>query len=162
MVISTPAISKKLVGGIYYNVDTARTLAFENVDRKIDMSPYEKYLYDENKEENLKALSKGKKKYKNRYLTLYSDSVYTISYNYDRYKNYCYSVDGKLEYLEVRQSLNLPSKRISYDLKGNLDSIILDVTSEEQLIFSANKKLVAHWIGKNCYDEKGELILTRD
>ncbi len=45
---------------------------------------------------------------------------------------------------------------------GILDSTSLFVSNNESYVFDLNKKLIAHWKGKNCYNEKGELIMTRE
>ena len=55
------------------------------------------------------------------------------------------------------------SKKL-YDkyIDGTLDSTTISISKDEQFVFDKNKKLLAHWIGKNCYDENGHLIMTRD
>ena len=48
-----------------------------------------------------------------------------------------------------------------YDKNGILDSTSLFISNNESYVFDLNKKLIAHWKGNNCYNEKGELIMTR-
>ena len=161
--LSSSAFSETLKGGIYYNVNTARSLAFENIETKININKYKKHFIDTNKKENLIALKQGKTKYKNRYLTRFSDGSYSIRYSSQNLTSYYYNIHGHLDYIEFDEKHNTyPSKRLSYNIDGDLDSIILNVTPNEQFVFDVNKKLVAHWIGKNGYDENGELFGTRD
>ena len=45
---------------------------------------------------------------------------------------------------------------------GKLDSTALAVSSSESYVFDTNKKFISHWKGNNCYNENGELIITRE
>ena len=159
--LSSSAFSETLKGGIYYNVNTARSLAFENIETKININKYKKHFIDTNKKENLIALKQGKTKYKNRYLTRFSDGTYAVQYN-NRIVSFYYNKHGNLLYVEFDKYNKHTYKSISYDINGNLDSVSLYVNQHEQFVFDVNKKLVAHWIGKNGYDENGELFGTRD
>ena len=65
-------------------------------------------------------------------------------------------------FIDLIENRDYPKKAVTYNRMGELDSTCLFVSGKEQYIFDTNKKLGAHWIGKNCYNEKGELILTRE
>ena len=38
----------------------------------------------------------------------------------------------------------------------------LRVSKDETFIFNKSGKLLAHWIGNNCYDENNSVIMTRE
>ena len=159
--LSPAAFCKTIKGGVYYNVNTARALAFENVENKIDINKYKKYFIDPNKNENLNAMQQGKVKYKNRYLTRFSDGMYSVQYNGQSISFY-YDKQGNLTYIEFDKYSKHSYKAISYDINGNLDSVSLYIDKHEQFVFDINKKLVAHWVGKNGYNENGVLFGTRN
>ena len=101
------------------------------------------------------------KKYKNRYITSYSDKGYSILYINNPKISYHYDRDGKLEGITFDIGTGFPCKSVTYNQFGIFDSVALEISIEEQVIFDKNKKFVAHWKGNNCYNEKGELIMTR-
>ena len=148
--------------GISYTVNEARQIAFENIQHKIDMNNYKNHFVDPNFEENLKALQKGKKKYKDRYLNKYSDTTYGIMYKSNLYVVYYYTQKGKLYAIDIYNKKSYPKKAVKYNINGDFEGVMLDLTRKEAYIFNINKKLEAHWIGDNCYNEKGELIMTRE
>ncbi len=151
-----------LNGGVSYTVNSARQISFANVAIHINIKEYKNYLSDKNHIKNKKILNKNKTKYKNRYLTSFSDGSYAVTYKNNIKISYYYNPNGKLELIDFNIGKDYPSKRIGYDIKGELNSITLDVSKEEQFVFNKNKKLIAHWIGNNCYNEQGELIMTRE
>ena len=153
-----PVNAEVLKGGVSYTVDEARAKAFSNVPLKIDMNEYKKYFKDPNYEENKKAISDEKKRLKGRQLTFFSVGGYSIVYYNNLTTAFYYDDFGNLELIEFHYQ----EKDIAYTVSGNLDRISLLVKKSECFIFDLNKKLVAHWIGNNCYNEKGELILTRE
>lgn len=149
-------------GGISYTVSEARQLAFENVPPKIDISKYNEYLIDQNRDENIKVMLKGKKKYKDRYFTLFSDKSYGIAYAKNINIAYYYNNKGMLTNIEYIIKKDYPCIEVMYDINGDLNTTSLTVSKNETFVFNLNKKLIAHWIGSNCYNENGELIDTRD
>ena len=151
-----------LQGGINYTVQSARVESFDNITSQINIAKYKKFFQDKNYNNNLILMNKGIRYYKDRYITSYSDGEYTICYKSNKKNSYHYNINGKLIGISINQGKGFPSKRITYDSNGNFDSVTLDVSRTEQFIFDKNKKLVAHWIGKNCYNEQGELIMTRE
>ena len=136
-------------GGISFTVKQAREIAFENVDIQIPVDSFSKYLKD-------KFFFRFFKE-----VTVFSDGDYSI-HDIKNNKCYYYSKNGNLKIIEIILNSSFPQKSVRYDINGNLDSVVLDIGNSEQFIFDVNKKLVAHWIGKNGYDENGELFGTRD
>ena len=156
-----PVHAEVLKGGVSYTVETARIECFKDISEKIDMTNYVEHMTDRNFEENNLALRKKKKKYKNRYLTLFSDGAYSVSYRDKKNEDFYYDSSGKLIAIDFKLKTSYPQKSVMYDAKGNLDSICLWLENNEQYVFNKDKSLSSHWIGNNCYNEKGELILTR-
>ena len=157
-----PVHAEVLKGGVSYTVETARIECFKDISEKINMTNYVEHMTDRNFEENNLALRKKKKKYKNRYLTLFSDGAYGISYRSKRNEYFYYNSSGKLIGIELKTITSYPQKSVMYDADGNLDSVRLWLENNEQYVFNKDKSLSSHWIGNNCYNEKGELILTRE
>lgn len=164
VIFCLPVCSYTIKGGILYNVDNAREVAFWGVDRKINMSVYKEYLYDPNYYENIKALNKGKSKYKKRLLTRFDTGSYAILYLSNDKISFYYDKTGKLEYVskDIRQRKEYPFRAVKYGLDGSIDSIALYVKSDEQFVFDSNGKFLAHWLGQNSYNERGELINSRN
>ena len=154
-------------GGVSYSVDTARQISFENISFNIDINEHKRHLIDTNFDENVAFMQKNKNKYKNRHkykdreLALFSDGSYAIIYKNNKKVIYYYRQNGKLKMIEFGTEKSYPRKCIRYDINGKLDSVSFDVASNEQFIFDRNRKLTGHWIGQNCYNEKGELVLIR-
>jgi len=74
----------------------------------------------------------------------------------------CPLCNGKLDFISFSINKKYPIKVLKYDKNGILDSTSLFVSNNESYVFDLNKKLIAHWKGNNCYNEKGELIMTRE
>ena len=156
------AQSVTLSGGVSYTVNEARQIAFDGVPKKIDMSKYKEYFVDKNFEKNINALKNGKNSFWNRFFMYFSDDTYAVRYKLHSEIGYYYNKDGVLFEIDFIEDRDYPKRAIKYDKKGSFKSVILIISSDEQYIFDTNKKLRSHWIGKNCYNEKGELILTRE
>ena len=156
------AQSVTLSGGVSYTVNEARQIAFDGVAQKIDMSKYKEYFVDKNFEKNINALKNGKNSFWNRFFMYFSDDTYAVRYKLHSEIGYYYNKDGVLFEIDFIEDRDYPKRAIKYDKKGSFKSVILIISSDEQYIFDTNKKLRSHWIGKNCYNEKGELILTRE
>ena len=138
-----------LTGGITYTISFARKISFRNISYKVKMESFYKY-------------KKFKKKFGSKYIkTVFSDNTFCITPKNSMY-TYYYSEQGNLWLIQTKIAQNKYSKYARYNTDGLLDSVILDVGNNEQFVFDVNKKLVAHWIGKNGYDENGELFGTRD
>ena len=168
VIISLLISGYTLKGKISYTPEEDRIEAFKDIDLRINMDAYGQYLVDKNYYDNMKILNqksnklKKYKKYKNRYITSYSDKGYSILYKNNPKISYHYDGYGKLEGITFDMGTGFPCKSVTYDQFGIFDSVALEISIEEQVIFDKNKKFVAHWKGNNCYNEKGELIMTRE
>ena len=160
--VAQTAIGFTIKGGVSYTVNEARQIAFDGVAQKIDMSKYKEYFVDKNYEKNQELLKKGKKRYKDRYLTKFSDGDYAISYKDNTIIGFYYDNKGYLEAIDFIEDSDYPQRSFKYDRNGKLDSIDLVISGDEQYLFEPTGELGAHWIGKNCYNEKGQLVLTRE
>lgn len=150
-----------LEGGVTYTVESARKEAFEGVKYKIPVSSFKEHLRDRNFAENKAAIKSNIENLGDRLVELFSDSSYGVTYLKNVFNTYFYNKEGKLKSFEVRLKLGVPSKRCQYNSKGELEGIVFVVAERESFIYKKNGELEAHWIGNNCYDEKGKLVLTR-
>ncbi len=148
-------------GGVSYTVETARQISFAGVSKNIDIKKYKNYLHDEYFCKNMEAKTHHKNKLKNRSVTFFSDGTYGVVYKSNRNKGYYYDGDGYLEFIEISKTKFYPKKYVRYNIQGSIDTIVLATTPKEAYIFNKDKKLIAHWIGNNCYNEAGELIKIR-
>ena len=162
LLMPTPILAFTLKAGVSYSVNTARIESFTNIKYKIDMSLYKEFLRDNDFLENKKLLLKNKLKNKYKKLVKFSDGSYSVTYKDNKNVSFFYNAKGCLICIQFNIYTINCKKRYSYDSKGNFDGVILCTKNNEQFIFDKNKKLIAHWIGKNCYNEKGELIMTRE
>ena len=144
-----PVYSITLEGGVSYTVSEAREIAFEKTPVQIPVELFQDYK----KYSKLKTLFKE--------ITFFSDGDYSVN---DKKNNRCfyYSKNGDLKIIQIIIKKTYPQILGRYDSNGRLDSVALDLGNNEQFLFDSQKKLYAHWIGKNGYDENGELFGTRD
>ena len=149
-IFTSSVFAYTLKGNVSYTVDTIRDKAFKNVNTTIDIYNYADHLIDINQYSNYKKI------------TRFSDGGYSINYKNRPQVSYVYYKNGKLEGIILHINKKYPKKSVAYDVQGDLSSIMYTLKNKEQFIFDKNKKLVAHWIGKNCYNEQGELIMTRE
>lgn len=153
-----PVHAEVLNGGVSYTVDEIRKIAFQDVSSKIDINEYKKYfVFEKNTEKKLGLLNIFAPY---RITTRFSNGSYAVRYKKDSERAYYYDSSGHLKKIDFMTKDK--TKQVSYDNKGNLDSVGLALPGNEQYIFDNKGKLYVHWIGKNCYNEKGELILTRE
>lgn len=150
-----------LTGGIDYNVNTAREELLNTPVKQFNPYTAALHITDENNQENSSYFLQGNIKLKDRTLAFFSDSSYALMYNNNQYQVFYYSKNGELTHIEIKDSLNYPYKSYKYTLKGELISIALRVSKEETFIYNPNGKLIAHWLGKNAYNEKGNVIMSR-
>ena len=165
MIISmtiNPVLSLELTGRVYYTVETARTEAFSNIPLSINISDYASYFSDYNYIANKNVMNKNKVKIRDRYITFFSDKTYAIYYKKNKSVQFYYDINGKLDFISFSINKKYPIKVLKYDRNGILDSISLFISNNESFVFDLNKKLIAHWKGNNCYNEKGELVMTRE
>ena len=158
-----------LTGGVVYTVETARKAAFENIQLKIDKKILEPHLYDENNKANLYAL-KNNIQPKDRTIIAFEMAKgfvngYAIVYNANPDYTYYYSIGGYLVAVDIDnkpQETSFPYKVGKYNpITGNLISVSLYVSDEEQYAYTKSGKLKAHWIGEFGYNSKGKIIAKR-
>ncbi len=150
-----------LYGEAEYNVETALAEVQKNQQNKINPLILRPHLLDVNRYENLTALLSGKVALKDRELALFSVGTYGVVYKNNPYHAYYYSNSGVLEYVDVRSGKNYPYKSYQYDVVGNLVNMGLRLSKREAYIYSPDGRLLAHWVGANGYDEKGQIVMTR-
>lgn len=149
-----------LEGGVTYTVESARKEAFEGVKYKIPVSSFKEHLRDRNFAENGVG-STGVKDLGDKWVEHYSDGSYGIVYKKNLFYSFFYNKSGNLTEIEIRTSLVCPTKTYKYMPNGRLENVIFVVSKNESFIYRLNGELEAHWIGNNCYDENGKLVLTR-
>jgi hypothetical protein len=118
-------------------------------------------LYDKNAKENYKSLLIGTTELKDRILGKFSDGSYAVIYNDNPTNVFYYSKDGKLTHHEIKSSTTYPYKTYKYTPQGELVNMTYRVSQDETFTFSPSGKLLAHWIGENCYNENNQIIMTR-
>ena len=140
MFCSLPLKATTIEGGISYTVSQAREIAFNNLPIKIPTSSFKKFL-------NYKRRSSY------RYAKIkFSDNTFGIIDKKNK-RGYYYTEKGVLYLIQIKIIEGKYSKYARYDLNGNLDSVALGIDNQ-QFLFDLNKKLVAHWIGKNGYKKR--------
>ena len=153
-----------------YTVDEARIIAFDNSEMTIPVSEFNLDIFDNYYYTNITAIKAGKTiagyGYKRKLVPFYDKhkklSFYGVQSEYSPNKKFYYSPAGRLlkyEYNTFKGTY--PYKTVAYDRKGRLTNINLIVSDNEVFIFNKNKKLIAHWVGDTCYNENGEIDLTR-
>lgn len=147
--------------GIDYNVNTAREELLNTPVKRFNPYTAALNITDKNNQENCSYFLQGNVKLKDRTLAFFSDSTYALMYNSNQYQVFYYSKNGKLMHIEIKDGLNYPYKSYKYTLRGELVSIALRVSREEAFIYNPDGTLIAHWLGKNAYDEKGNVIMSR-
>lgn len=98
---------------------------------------------------------------KDKITAYFSDGTSAIRYKNNPLTVLYYSDDGILTHTEKRTSLEFPYQSYKYDTRGNLVTKTTRLSEEETLIYNKNGQLIAHWKGANCYDNYGNIIMTR-
>ena len=153
--------SLTLKGSASYTVECAKTEAFEGVASHINLSNYKDFFIDKYYEKNIENIKRGKYKFRTYYISYFQKEGYCITYRRTENIGYYYNLDGTLQLIEFATQGEYPRRSIRYDASGKLDSTTLIISHNESYVFYLNRKLIAHWIGKNCYNEQGEIINTR-
>ena len=157
--ISTQALSQIITGGVKYDINQARQeLQTDLPDIKISKTE----IYDINRIENITSLLKGITELKDRTLAYFSDGSYGIIYKNKPLEVLYYTPDGILTHKELKNSQQYPYKAYKFDIRGNLVNMNLRTSENETFIFNTKGKLIAHWIGKYCYDKDDNIIMTRE
>lgn len=169
-IFTMPGYSLTLKASIEYTVDSARIVAFEDTDLTISKSEFSGVLSDVFYYSNIEAIKAGRTSagigFTRKLVPFYDKnnklSFYGVQTEDQPNKKLYYSPTGKLLKYEINTFKGVyPYKTIAYDTKGQLLNINLVVSDFEAFIFDKNKKLIAHWLNNKCYNEKGEVDLTK-
>ena len=162
--LTVPAMSKTLTGGVVYTVETAREAAFDGIEYEISMEPFKKYLQDPGfisaakKEGGRPKVSK-----KGRWVTFFQDGEYGVKYKSNLEYVYYYSRNGQLKYIEKcpKNCARYPLITKKYDINGRLSRVFFRTAEFESFVYTIDKELVAHWKNEFCYDKNGLIIAKR-
>lgn len=157
-----PVSAKIITGGVEVSVEQAREEIFSNSTPNLDFELIKAKFFDNNRTENIITLLKGVTELKDRTLAKFSDGSYGVIYKDNPTDVFYYSSDGVLIYYDKKSSLSFPYKTYKYTPLGKLVNTSLRVSEEESFIFENSGKLLAHWVGNNCYDENNNVIMTRE
>ena len=156
-----PAQAQIITGEVEYNADIAREETFSKPVEKVSFSRIRNRFYDSDNIENLNNLLQGITELKDRKLAKFSDGSYGIQYYDDPMYSWYYSSNGKLISFIQKDSLDYPCRITKFKPDGNIANTGYRVSERESYIFAPDGKLLAHWLGNNCYDENNNLIMTR-
>lgn len=156
-----PACAEVLTGGVKYTVNDAKIELQHNRPSATDFIVSRNNFVDKDRNANYFALLKGKTNLNDRILALFSDGTYAVNYKNDLKHVWYYDKDGMLINVEFRTSLEFPYGSYKYSPDGELANMSLRVSKDETYIFSSFGELLAHWVGDNCYDENGNIVMTR-
>ena len=157
----TTGNTQTLTGGVKYSVNDARIELQNTRPPAIDFLKVQDNFNDINNKENYSLLLKGQTNLKDRTIGLFSDGSYAVNYKNDPKHVWYYDQNGTLINTEEKTSLEYPYKTYKYSPDGELVNMTLRVSENETFIFSPFGKLIGHWVGTNCYDENGIIIMTR-
>ncbi len=161
LMIFQPAFSKIITGEIEYNAEDAKNAVFSSPFQPISFNNIQHKLIDSNNSENLNSLYLGITKLKDRKLARFSDGSYGIQYYDDPMYSWYYSQNGRLINFTQKDSLSYPCKITKYKPDGSIANTGYRISDKESFIFSSEGKLIAHWKNNTCYDESGNIIMTR-
>lgn len=153
MIQSSAAI---VTGGVEYNYENKSVESQE-----IDFEFIRNHLIDSDNIENLNYLYQGKVNLKDRTLAKFSDGSYGIVFKDDPLYSWYYSQNGRLINFTQKTSEDYPCKITKYKPDGTIANVGRKISARESFIYSKDGKLIAHWIGNNCYDKDNNLIMTR-
>ena len=162
VLIILPVQAEVLTGEIKYTVGDARIELQNNRPQTVDYLLTQNNFIDINYRENYSALLKGNTNLKDRTLGIFSDGSYAVNYTNDLRHVWYYDKTGSLINIEERTSLQYPYRSYKYDSDGELVNMSLKVSENETFIFSPFGELLGHWVGKNCYDINGNIVMTRE
>lgn len=162
LLISVPAQAEVLTGGVKYSVEDAKIELLHNRPNQADYLLTQNNFIDKDRNANYFALLKGKTDFKDRILAMFSDGSYAVNYKNDLKHVWYYDKDGTLINSEERTSLEYPYRSYKFSPDGELVNMTLRVSEKETFIFSPFGELLGHWVGNNCYDENGNIVMTRE
>lgn len=160
--LELPASSKMITGEVQYSVNGVREEVLSSKPAPFDREKIRLNIVDSNRVENLISLLKGVTELKDRILAYFSDGSYGVIYKDNPLEVFYYGNDGILTHNEKRDSAEYPYRSYKYTTGGRLVNVGMRVSEDETFIYEPDGKLIAHWLGTRCYDENGNVIMTRE
>ena len=160
-VLSLSVEAKIITGEVEYNAENVREEVFSTPVNPLNISTYRQHLIDRNNAENLENLLKGNTELKDRKIAKFSDGSYGVQYYDDIMYTWYYSQNGRLISFTRKDTEGYPSKFTKFKPDGNIANQGYRVSEEESFIYSPDGKLIAHWLGENCFDEYNNIIMKR-
>ena len=156
-----PVYSFTLKGGVTFTVESARKEAFADVDEySLPKNIIDANRIDPNFEDNKVLIKNGVKETGDRFIGYFADGGYGIVYKNNLYYVFYYNKNGKLLYVDKRQTLYYPAKAFTFDTNGKLIRVSIS-TKNEDYIFFPNGQLESHWVGNTEYDLRGNVVNQR-
>lgn len=156
-----PVQASFITGEVEYSVTQARNDVFQDSSIRFDFNMIKENLFDKNYRDNIVSLFQGQTSLNDRTLAQFSDGSYAVIYNDKPKEVFYYSIDGILTHTELKDGLVYPYKTIKYSTNGERVNRTLRLSEGETFIFNDSGKLLAHWVGRNCYDENNNIVMTR-
>ncbi len=160
LISSMPVYSFTLKGGVTYTVESARKEAFANVEYSLPKSIIDANRIDPNFKDNKVLIKNGISETSDRHITYYSDGGYSIVYKNNLYYVFYYDKNGKITYIDKRQTLFYPVKAFTFNPYGKLIRVSISIKNEDYIFFP-NGQLESHWVGNTEYDLNGNVINNR-
>lgn len=161
LIFSISSHAQIITGEVEYNMEAVREEVFAEPIEKINFNKIYSHFFDRNNIENLNYLFKGITELKDRKLAKFSDGSYGIQYYNDPLFSWYYSENGKLINFTQKDSSDYPHRITKFKPDGSITNTGYRISDKESFIFTTDGKLLAHWIGNNCYDENNNIIMTR-
>ncbi len=161
-----PAFAMTLEGQVV-TVEMARRLAFDGIERNIDISVFEEHLKDPDYKEN-KTVLNGKASVTNRNVQLFRGfkvPVYAVMYyNNPKFTYYYVKNINQLMFVDIDEidvkndKTTFPYRIFRYDFKGKLIAVGIVISAEERFVYKSNGELISHWEGGICYNKKDKRV----
>ena len=155
----SPCNAQIITGEVEYNTNSQMVSGKQT--QKISFNKIRNHFFDSNNVENLNYLFKGITELKDRKLARFSDGSYGVQYYDDPLFSWYYSSNGKLINFIQKDTENYPSRFTKFKPDGSVSNTGYRISQNESYIYDKEGKLLAHWIGNNCYDENSNIIMTR-
>ncbi len=98
---------------------------------------------------------------KDRKIAIFSDGSKGVMYNNTPLIIKYYNSDADLIYIETKTQEQYPHKAFKYTPDGELVNVSLRISEKESFIYNLKGKLIGHWVGDNCYNQNGQVVMTR-
>ncbi len=149
-------------------IQELRTKLFNNIQPKVDMSPFVERKIDADRDENIVILETKSYKPQDRlvagfYLFNKILVLYGVKYKSDKYHVYYYDMLGHLTFVDILEKPydEYPYTSYQYDTKGKLISVIHNISDYDQYVYKANGDFYGRWYNSKCYSKKAKIIMTR-